>query len=1157
MYTANTSTTGNLLTATPTFSDLSPLLGAPNLSFQVPPGFNARQEFATVAGDYAGRVASLGVFVTNMFAETENVWIFGLFELKQLGDQNWQTETWTFDSNLAQSTPSGVPPPLGSFKKTVSTGTLTRYAFGVQTLLDTLKDPQGDMIYKAQTIQCLQGFVRALEAQCLQSLINTRAQYLAFWVEFSDYKIDIASRANTECVTFDAMHRYEDASSRLTDLVQQNFAQAYRGKATAVIVHQGFRSLVSTSPMLTEFYRRGNGNQSFADLKGDSPGLQGTLLGTDIKLYVAAPINATSQGVHKDVLSRTVSIGGWSANDNYDPGHSPEDYKSTFTDVAPFDMRDDNFRTVSLDYALDHCNRFDSSAVGNLVDAHRRLAAEANHIAQQNRLPIHKGVVDMFVYEVQSSTGTSYSNVTHYGHMEPWALTPTIVRNHAHTMRRFLRSKLRDETIRALYDGAELIDRLNSLPISAADIAWAESVAKPSAGVSGGHTTGGPQLPAAAPVGAGANYEPRFFGSAGGLFTLGRIDPAQAAYIAPGVLATSRAFYEAVRAAYNALAEIYGTDHPLLNAAYCPTTFASTLPGDFGAQMRAYMTFAHNVIAGNPQVLLFTADKIVVEAGLIALAGAFADFDTLRSNTTPAVRAVLTSPATVKAFSDKFNDGPMGAAYRKYVAEKGAARRQAAINIGDAFEHFVQFEVKARLDGTDANKTWALNRLLASIISATNRGVEYTFTKESLDALVNRQDYEAHRSTQTAATTSGTFYATRFTASPERIYEYNTNKAANDPVLSLASALDPTRAAGPGYDAALRSQQASSVDDLSGRTVSTLARPTTARPDVRTPYGLAAGTAPFTAFSDIGIDTVTDQYNRSKTKTNTNLVGRVKAVLKETDLLLRIGGLMLVTAPVQKAALKKMYEENIHLPVAALLMRPMRTYRTVAMIWLAADSYVGTAAFALPDVRRNFDAARKSMFDHYSMYLGAIVVDPARVMVMPDVCLVGYEGGETTEPVSPPKLGEEETGSMYVILMPAGSLYGREKTVGAAIDITGRPPRSIEQYNAADRNSANWVQTQAAHYSSALFTSMTYSFDTRLSRTLPAAILFNNEERINTLCLREMAMVNLVPGERIAVTPSDHMGMHVFPGVGKQRTGGSFPEVAHANPNANVKWLPS
>ena len=77
-YAPNTTTMGPVLQSQPFISELHPLIGPPLRSITVNPGFNIRKEFTTVAEDHEGRVQHLGVFLGNLFAETEPVCLFAL-----------------------------------------------------------------------------------------------------------------------------------------------------------------------------------------------------------------------------------------------------------------------------------------------------------------------------------------------------------------------------------------------------------------------------------------------------------------------------------------------------------------------------------------------------------------------------------------------------------------------------------------------------------------------------------------------------------------------------------------------------------------------------------------------------------------------------------------------------------------------------------------------------------------------------------------------------------------------------------------------------------------------------------------------------------------------------------------------------------------------
>ena len=1251
-YAPNLNTMGPVLTSTPYSYELSPLIGAPTRALTVQPGFNIRKEFTTVAEDHEGRVEHLAVFLGNLFAETENQFIFSLFQIRQFGDMTWQTTSWFFDSYIAQETPSQSPPPLGAYKKNTATGTLTRYAFGVETLLDTLKDPDGDMIYYAMTVQCLQSFVRAMEALVLTAMINTRAQYLAFWLEASDYTVSVASRATTDQVTFNALQKYGDAVAKLTGLVQDALSQSQRGRATAVIVHQGFRSLVAASPQLTEYYLRGPGNQAFADRRAEAPGLQGKLLGTDIDIYVASPINATGQGVHTDVLVRWVEFGGYVMIDNYGWNLKTEDYVSTMFDTAPFDMISDNFKTLTLPKALDWCGRFDTSAVGNLVPLHAQIAQNARALAAENKLAIVNDQVDMCIHALKPATGTTWKDCTHYGHMESWALTASVLRYHARTMRNFIERKMHPDNVAALRAGMLLLDELADLPLSGSDFNFISlTQASPADGstVSAAHFTGGPALPdvgvltnsaaretarsaaraaalaanpadaAGAEVAATAaadavpvlwtlpaagSWKPRGYGSPAGLFALSMADPDAYPFIAPSVFVGARQFLVGARAMFAAFLDIYGAEHPLLDPAYVPAAFASPLEGPVGDKWRSLVNFAHNMIAGNPQPILVSADSpagpldgftpSIIDPALAgdASVAAFVNYDPLFSEASQRVRQVIGNKEQFKAFVRQFNEGPLGAAYLAYVAQKRRELRDPTIQlraIPNAFADFFNEEVVSRFPanapagdgiagwrasqppngaaapGTMPRNSWVFARIMSAIISANDRRVEYTFERATLDALAS--GYDAYAATKGAIAGSGQkFYSTRFVVTPQRVYELRgANNNALNARIGIASALNNTAVAGQPADvqARLRTAQSQSNNDLSSQVVSSQAIGGVRRQALREPYALEVGRAPYTPFTDIGVDVITDAFGKSSLMTNRNMLDRITAANKEPDLVLRVSALMAITAPIQKASLVKMYEENVLPLVAVLCARPRRRYKTVAMIWLAVNDSLGMAAFALPDVRRGIDAARKSMFDHWTMYLGAVVMDPARILVMPDVAIVGYDSGEDTLPVLPRAIDEMNEplslaqGSMYYIMMPAGSLWGGESTIHPTMDLRGRFPHQIAQYIPGDRASVEFINKAKPHYSSALFTCVRYSLATIVTRSLPTELMFAAAStRKNTIIARELAMINLVPTQKAAVSPADLMGFDVYPGVKARRSGGGFPTVNTENWHANTYFLP-
>lgn len=1191
-------TTGSVLTPAPTVFELSPFIGPPLQTVTVRPGMNVRMDLTTLGNVMEGRVTHLAVFLTGLFRLTENNFIFNLFPIRQLGDVHWMTTTYNFESSISVENPSQVAPPFGSYTKNVQSGTLTRFAWGVQMLIDVLKTPEGVMIYEALTVQCLQAFVRALEALCLTAIMNTRAQYQHFWLEASDFTVKVTSRAAIENKTFNALKKYPDAATRLLNLAQDNFSQSQRGRATAVIVHQGFRSLVTSQKTMTEYKLRGPGNQQYADLRADAPDIQEYLPGTDVKLYVAAPINASGQGVFKDVLKRKIQFGGWQACDNYGWDRNPLTYRSTWTNISPFNMALDNFDVVTIKNGLYHCGRFDASEAGNLVTAHKTLADQARNIAIRSKLPIVDNRVDMFVYSLAPTVSSKWSDVTHYGQMEKWALKMDIVHNHAITMRSYLYRKIDGDVLKRFLAGAKYMERLKNLPISADDVAFGTLAAGPIApgsAIGEGHFAGGPLLPGAVTlraVGAGnvdkrtagmkliGGYEPRFFGSAGGMFTLALEDrtSAEFAYIAPAAWDAAAGFYDGIISLYAAFLEIYGTDHVLLSAAYAPSTFvpSSIIGAAQAAEYRAYLTFANNIVGGNPPIVMIDLGAAAPAAAV--LTGDWASLNDARVDLSPAVKAVLFDNNAVKTFADRFNAGSLGTAYRTYVAAKNARAAVAQIQVppmANPFSTFVAEEIVKRFEAGNAKyNSWVVNRVFNHLLPLVERNADYAFSKETLDALAQKSQYTDYATVSgVVSQDAGAYTSTRLVASSVRVSEYTAKNnaviaagATGGTKIALSSTLNPGRAAQSAgvVDAGYIAQQQMQTDDLSGLVVASSARPGSGgarAQQPRAPFQLSADRGPFTGFAEIGTDIVTDAYGRSFVKVNENLMKRLEAVKSEADLLLRMSATMLLTAPVQRRALCKMYDEDIILPVALWLPRPYRTYEAVGMVFLAVNDDLGMAAFAFPDVRRQVDAVRKITLDHYSMCLGVAVMDGGRILTMPDTALCGYDGGETIDPILPQRpddpMPSSNEGSMFYILGPAGEFIGGGATAKPTMDIKGKFPHQITQYAPADRQSADFISNAKPHYSSVFFTWMIHGFENHPERVLSRDWKFGSiADKRNTIVARELGIVNLVDGVRHGVTPADMMGYDVYPGVASMRGTGAFPEVVQSNYHNRTEFLP-
>lgn len=1171
---ANLTTMGNVLSETPFVSQLESLIGPSNRAYLYRQGTDQRYDLATVLQNHEGRAEILGVFLEGLFAQTENAFIFQLFRLQRFGDQNWETYSYSFESGLAEERPSQSGPPTAGWKQSVRRGQLKRYTFGVKALIDSLKDPKGQMIWYAQSVQCAQAFVRTLESLALTELVNSRAFYLQYWAEAADFTVSVASRATTECATFDIMHRYENACGVLKDLVENSFAQSQRGKVTAVIFPQGMRSRIAFDPTKTEFYRRGPGSEQFADLGGDAPSLQGTLLNSDVKVFVASPINASAQQVYHDPMKRTLEFGSWTAVGLYGSDKMlPSEYRTSYTSPSLFHFHDNNFRTFTAEEAIRSCCRWD--AAGNLSPAHARLAKDAVTVATNNGLSIANNRIDMMIYERDSESSTEPPVAKLWGHVAPWALVPDAIYWHAETMKRHLLSKLDAAAYAAFMAGDAMKKKLYSQKITQDDYLWMASMQTPpqSGFISRGHYAGGPLLndivsEPKSIVDRKAEYLPRGFGSSPGMITLALEERSKFPYIDPKVFEAAEGYTKGVEAMFEAFVGIYGEDHALLNPAYVPIAFMPDGDNDWARKYKALITFAYNVLDGVPPVLQLQKPAIGQNAAVgyasKNLTGAYAAYEGLRGDASPLVRQTFVDDDKVKALATKFNSGPMAAAYRAFVAEQSRNTQSPIVPvtpINNPFESFMKNEVDTRIEpkaGVEASveaifKSWAFSRLLEHIITATNLEQPYTFQKERLDALVSLQLFNAYLATnKSTAQTFGDFYNTRLVADPARVYEFATSNAAANAKIRIASPTNQTASIKDigQHNSQLAKQQQLTSTNLADSVISTQARPGAASSQARVPFQISTSSGLFTPLSDVGVDVVVNQYKQATTKTNANLMARIQAAMKQTDVFLRVSALMFIMSRIQEQSLINMCQNNVYYCADFLLVRPRRTYVTVCAIWLAIEKEVGVAAYSLADVRRGIDPIRKLMFDNWSMYLAVIVTDATRVIVTPDIAIIDYKRGETTDVVYPASMDRapstDKDPSMYVIMMPAMSCVGPKKTIPKVFDIRGRFPNQILTYK-GDGNKT-FQHEDTAHYSSALYTAMLYGWDKTITHVMGHVGMLNNKERKNTIVGEELVKIQTPLGE-LQTMPSDLMGTHVYPGVASERISGKPPQVINNLPN--------
>lgn len=1174
---------------------LDPLIGPTNRTFEFDANASLYNEFTTVADNYSGRVAFLGVFIKGLMAATENEWVFGLLPLRQYNDIHFKFVSYEYPRYMALRTATQGPPNFGTSRRFETTAEMDRYEFGVEYLIESMMNDDGRMDTYGRSLQAVQAFVRTMEANALTAIVNTPGLYRRMWLESRQYHVSITTRFYTEHTLFNALRKYPRAAHRVLDVAKLEMAIGTSSTINAMIVHQGWRSQVASDGSLTIYKNRGPGNQQFADLGGDAPGLLGTLVGTDVRLYVAAPVNADGQGVYQDLLRRDVDLGGMVILDNF--GANKPYFRKHFTDAGAFSATADGFVLVRMKTALEFTERYDDSEMGMLKATHQNLCDDAVTLLSQYGLPLHDNWIDMYAGARTDDNGVvHWDAVQFFGQMDKRALTPTVLNNIAnYTVVNYLNgidpltAPVKPEQFAAFAAGLALAEQLGKLDIDADDIAFAK-LSQPEPAAAGGPTRtpgpGGPHVPtdaeiraavAAGTISARVNYRPRFFGSPVAVYSLGRVEPSTVTYIEPSVLATARAFVPAAEAMRNAYVALFGLEHPALDPGYVPFAFRSTVDGEQGIEWRSLVNFLHNIFAGNPLPILLPLNNA---AGFVVPDyvndNELTDIVSLTpflSKMSPKVKQNFATVAAAKAFAARFDNGPVGRAYLTYLATPRAGVQvvQLADNQLSPFVQFYKNEIESRqekdaggdVDIGSAKNRYIADRILSAIVVMVERQAA-RFEKRQLDGLAS--GYDAFAEADAENEDGDGYYVTRLSAAPDRVLAFTRETlddgSANPDANSVRLLAPQNNGKAFGRAAAARAEDlaATGKNDSTLMTISSGAHmyvPSAAAKN----SGGGNGGAPFTSYGDIAQEVISDGKGGYAIGVNQNFADNYATLKDVPNVHVRGAKLMWMTAQICKRTKVRAYDFHIPPPQSIMIGKCRRRYSTGATVMLSLSDKLGVTAFAMPDVRAGTDAARKSRFLNWSLWTTSIIADPTRIMTIPDTCVLDYVSGEEVTPIkaesfNATQIDPNDEGTAFYFELPAGCLHGDEQSVGVTIDVRGHFSRETLTYNASDSGSA--LLSPKWHYPSAAYYAMVFGLHQIQTNEMGDHFrLTSMVSGTNTVISQELQEVYVDDGGTMtAIDGADHFGRSTFAGCMQYRKAGGLFAVEDGGAHAHTKWLP-
>jgi hypothetical protein len=725
----------------------------------------------------------------------------------------------------------------------------------------------------------------------------------------------------------------------------------------------------------------------------------------------------------------------------------------------------------------------------------------------------------------------------------------------------------------------------------------------------GGTLNGSQQLPTRSELGAEfanvAGYMPYGYGTVGSLLTMA--DEASTSEEAYGYLAESaRKTVIDFAGAYDRLVRFYRTlytdAHPAFDVRGVPSIYRSSDQGEAGKERNIALAFAYNVLS-EPYLPVYYVPPAGATTTSTATGGA-GSFQDIVTETTPADRAtgpyevfrrylpaMLTSGAplplqqkfgTVASFQDferAFNSSRFADAYKNKLANdraRAAADRAArtgtrtlrttastveddnaaALTQSTSPSTFVQFqenEVTGRnLSVSQAQRVWS--RVIDFVTSNT---APIPLTNGEIASWSNGDT--AGRAAAAALQTSNVpagAYLTRLSVPYEKLL----------PELRLASPLNTgqvldSRASGE----ALAALKKSSTTELDLTPIFSLLHRGGLRdaassiPQERVVQqqraqlggyaGLSTGVPP--VMTTVGVDSIPNARGTGSTwlVVNQEMRRRWLEANNIANIGERIGRKAFIIAPITEQVCNNMATNNIVLPFAHLILRPFKRYRTECVVFLAMSPQTPIGFTATHDPRVNYfsNGVTEKFFIHVVLYTESINMRPERVMIIPDVRVSAYLGGDNLEPFSPKTFVADKVAdlpfngpSVFVVMQPAGSLFGKysyiarsgdrrqgasmENMFSSVIDIRGffgavksgslaaRAVRlddgSLPGAHAHAGALAAGVEPRAygeewPHYSSALHTNFLYKFnELRLPGRIRGCRFTTEQSWDNTVCLQ-------------------------------------------------------
>lgn len=609
-----------------------------------------------------------------------------------------------------------VPPKLG-FAPGEGKATMSRFALAIEGSLEFDRTTYGQMVVEGLVNQLGMAFMCTMELLVFRALFKAPLVYQRYAFEAQIFATDPTRKMHIELSRFDAFHRWPLALQTLVAQINQDYSDTLGLNITHLILPPGAKLTLSQDPNMRTYSIRGDGNKQFQDQQGAAPFLQRGPNGE--RIFVARPYYFDAIGTTIHPLQRTVTFASFGFAADFQPGAAAQNYLTSDSEPGMFTMKDGgSFCRIRRNWLLDNDSRW--APDGTLAPQHKDLAKLNFAFTQKHGIPVPNKELDMMLYFTETTNGDVIDQVSHFGHMEQWALKDIAVKRIAEASWARVLAIIGKDKAKNLEESAVIIRRIRSkqptpvddgfmlqsttnalVPDPATSTGAATSVANQVAG----NLYGGQDLPRGDTLSGiagfpSSGYLPPGYGTVSGLLTIGdqaSASPTEYSYIAEDVLRVAGPFRDSLESLMNAFAQIYNTDagdqskrftpHPAIDARFAPAAYRSSDTGPAGEAINRLLAFGYNIWsaiylpayqtrtfgipANAPPAGVDTNGLAAYFAGRGDYATVFDGIQAMLATGAPIrVNQVFSSPAAFVAFEQAFESGPFGAAYRAKLSEE-------------------------------------------------------------------------------------------------------------------------------------------------------------------------------------------------------------------------------------------------------------------------------------------------------------------------------------------------------------------------------------------------------------------------------------------------------------------------------------------------------